>query len=132
MALPLVGIMHLPTNGGPTENLPCMTRYTRHEVTSPRAVGPSGRTVLNRLPHKCGTSELNAVSGIRLGGHPAQGLSEVLLHLFTRNDGVEEAVLQQKFGPLKAGWELLSNRLLNDAGTGEANERAGFGDVQVA
>src|SRR6202789_3390326 len=33
-----------PTNGRPTKDRICETRYTRHEVAAPRAVGPSGRT----------------------------------------------------------------------------------------
>src|SRR5271170_7327918 len=43
MVLPLVGISMCRPTGGPSFN---ETRYTSHEVTTPRAVGPSGRTYL--------------------------------------------------------------------------------------
>jgi hypothetical protein len=33
----------IPTNGRTAKDRHPKTRYTRHEVTAPRAVGPSGR-----------------------------------------------------------------------------------------
>ncbi len=39
MVLPLVGISIGPTNGRTTLVFSATTRYTRHEVTAPRAVG---------------------------------------------------------------------------------------------
>ncbi len=47
--LPLVGIIFLPTNGRDPYSFFRQDRYTRHEVTAPRAVGPSGRTALGGL-----------------------------------------------------------------------------------
>ncbi len=48
------------------------------------------------------------------------------------DDGVEEAFFEEEFGALEAFGEFLANGLLDDAGSGEANEGAGFGDVEVA
>jgi hypothetical protein len=36
--------IEIPTNGRTKARHRPTTRYTRHEVTAPRAVGPSGRT----------------------------------------------------------------------------------------
>src|SRR6267142_5052359 len=41
-------------------------------------------------------------------------------------------MLEQELGALKSFGELLSDGLLDDAGAGEADERAGFGDVEIA
>ena len=41
-------------------------------------------------------------------------------------------MLEQEFGALEAFGELLADGLLDDARSREANERAGFGDVEVA
>src|SRR4051794_32651451 len=57
---------------------------------------------------------------------------EVLLHLLASYDGVEEAVFEEELGALEAFGELLADGLLDDAGTGEADEGSGFGDVEVA
>src|SRR5260370_29456476 len=48
------------------------------------------------------------------------------------DDGVEEAVLKQEFGALKAFGEFLANGLLDDARAGETDERAGLANVEVA
>jgi len=48
-------------------------------------------------------------------GHPGQRLDEVLLHLFTSYDGVEEAMLEQELGALEALGKLLADGLLDDA-----------------
>ena len=40
-----------PTEGRTTGLDPAPTRYTRHEVTAPRAVGPSGRTLIELSSH---------------------------------------------------------------------------------
>src|SRR6185312_3568810 len=39
---------------------------------------------------------------------------------------------EQKFRTLKAFWQLLADRLLDYPGTCESNQRAGFGDIEVA
>lgn len=46
--------------------------------------------------------------------------------------GVEEAVFEEELGALEAFWEFLADGLLDDAWAGEADEGAGFGDVEVA
>ena len=51
---------------------------------------------------------------------------------FAGDDGVEETVVEQKFGALKTFGEFLADGLLDDAGAGETDERAGFGDVEIA
>src|ERR1035437_8305243 len=61
-----------------------------------------------------------------------QSANEVGLQFAAMDDGVEEAFFQQELGALKAFGELLADGLLDDAGAGEADESAGFGDVEVA
>ena len=63
---------------------------------------------------------------------PGEGLGEVGFKVFAGDDGVEEAVGEEELGALEALGELLADGLLDDAGAGEADERAGFGDVEVA
>jgi hypothetical protein len=41
-------------------------------------------------------------------------------------------VFEEELGALEAFGELLADGLFDDAGAGEADERAGFGDVEVA
>src|ERR1700687_3056354 len=48
------------------------------------------------------------------------------------DDSIEEAVLQNKFGTLKAFGEFLANGLFDDAGACETDESAGFGDIEIA
>src|SRR3984957_12453275 len=67
-----------------------------------------------------------------LHSHPTKRLRQILLHVFARNDGVEEAMLQQELGALKAWRKLLADGLLDDARSGKADQSVGFGDVQVA
>ena len=55
-----------------------------------------------------------------------------LAHLVAVHDHVDHAVRQQIFGALEALGKLLADGLLDDARTGEADERAGLGDVDVA
>lgn len=66
------------------------------------------------------------------GGHPGEGLVEVAAEIFAGDDGVQEAVFEEELGALEAFGELLADGLLDDAGAGEADEGAGFGDVEVA
>ena len=57
---------------------------------------------------------------------------DVRLHFQARHHGVEHAVLQQELAALEAFGQLLADGLLDDARAGEADQGAGFGDVQVA
>jgi hypothetical protein len=47
------------------------------------------------------------------------------------DDGVQHSVLQQKLAALEPFRQLLADGLLDHARAGEADERAGLGDVQV-
>src|SRR5215510_15079214 len=46
--------------------------------------------------------------------------------------GVEHAMFEQEFRALKPLGQLLADRLLDHARAGEADQRAGFGDVEIA
>ena len=48
------------------------------------------------------------------------------------DDGVEKAVLEKELGALESFGEFLANGLLDAAGAGKADERAGLRDVEVA
>lgn len=52
-----------------------------------------------------------------------QQLGEHLLLLLAGNNGVHKAVLYLKFCPLEAAGQLFADGLLNDAGTGKADQR---------
>src|SRR5277367_6735886 len=54
-----------------------------------------------------------------LADEEIEGPADVGLEFLARNDGVEEAVLEQKFGGLKTFGEFLTDGLLDDARTGE-------------
>ena len=47
------------------------------------------------------------------------------------NNGIEHAVLQEKFAALKAFGQLLPDRLLDHAWPGKANQRSRFRNVQI-
>src|SRR6185312_9444536 len=61
-----------------------------------------------------------------------QGADQIILKFVARYHCIEEASLEQKFRTLKAFWQLLADRLLDYPGTCESNQRAGFGDIEVA
>src|ERR1700679_2631564 len=67
-----------------------------------------------------------------LADEEINGPADVGLKFLARNDGVEEAVLEQKVGVLKTFGECLTDGLFDDARTGETDERARFGNVEVA
>src|SRR5690242_9008097 len=77
------------------------------------------------------TSALVNVLG-RLRLHEVERARQILLHLFAVNDRIEEALLQKEFAALESFWEGLPNCLLDHARAGEADQRARFGDIQVA
>ena len=54
------------------------------------------------------------------------------LHLAPIDDQIEHALLEQELDSLKALGQLLTDRLLDDARPGEADQRLRFGDVQIA
>lgn len=57
----------------------------------------------------------------------AEEAGELRLHLLAVDDHVDEAALQEELRGLEAFGEVLVGRLLDHAGAGEADERAGFG-----
>src|SRR5688572_11514463 len=68
----------------------------------------------------------------QLCSHEAQRTRHDRLHVPAVHDQIEHAVLDQELAPLKAVRQLLADGLLDDAGTGKADERLRFGDVEVA
>ena len=88
--------------------------------TSPeaRALAPARESRLRR-------------AGRRLGEEPAQS-GDGGAQLVAMHDHVDHAVIAQIFGLLKAVRQLLADGLLDDARTGEADQGAGLGDVDVA
>src|SRR5882762_5914495 len=75
--------------------------------------------------------ETATVSG-GLWGHEVQRAPDVRLHVFTVDHGVEHAVLQQELAALNPFRQLLTDGLLNHARSGETDQRARLGDVQIA
>src|SRR5258708_23532858 len=66
------------------------------------------------------------------GQKQVEGAGDKGLEVLAMDDGVEESVLEQKFGALKSLGKFLADGLLDDARTGESNERAGLADIEVA
>src|SRR4051794_1937811 len=64
--------------------------------------------------------------------HKIQRSGDVRFHFFAMDDRVEHAVLEEEFAALESGWEFLADGLFDHPRTGKANERAGFGDVEIA
>ena len=65
-------------------------------------------------------------------GQQAAQPGQRLAQLVAVHDHVDHAVRQQVLGLLEALGQLLADGLLDDARAGEADERAGLGDVHVA
>src|SRR4051812_4369849 len=68
----------------------------------------------------------------RSWSHELQRTRNVVLHLLAFDHRIEEALFEQELTPLKSFGQFLADRLLNHARAGEADECAGFGDVEVA
>src|SRR5216683_2209079 len=66
------------------------------------------------------------------GQKEIEGAGDEGLEVLARDNGVEETVFEEEFGALKSFGEFLADGLLDDARAGETDERAGFGDVEVA
>ena len=62
----------------------------------------------------------------------AHSRATVRLQLMAVHHHVDHAVLLQIFGALEAVGQLLADGLLDDARPGEADERAGLGEMDVA
>jgi hypothetical protein len=62
----------------------------------------------------------------------SQNVYKEVAQLAAVHDGVEHAVFEQEFGALEPLGHLLADRLLDHTRTGESDQRAGFGDVEIA
>src|SRR3974377_88796 len=71
-------------------------------------------------------------SSLRRYRHEFKRPGDVTLQIAPVYYGVQHSVLEQEFAPLKSLGQLLADGLLDDARSGEADQSAGFGDVQVA
>src|SRR5690606_19880073 len=67
--------------------------------------------------------------GVALAVEVPHDEGDLAAHLEAARDAVEHAVLEQELAPLEALRELLADGRLDDARTGEADERVGLGDV---
>ena len=68
----------------------------------------------------------------RPGHQEVEILDQPLLHFLARHDGVDQAVIEQEFGGLKAGRQFGLGGVLDDARPGKADHRARLGDDQIA
>ena len=66
-----------------------------------------------------------------MGEQPADAAKRVA-KLMAMHHHVDHAVLEKIFGALEAVGKLLADGLLDDARPGEADQRAGLGDMDVA
>src|SRR5882724_7711296 len=66
------------------------------------------------------------------GQEQIEGIADEGFQFLAMDDGVEKTMLEQELGALESFGKLLANGLLDDAGAGEADERAGLRDVEVA
>src|SRR5579863_158088 len=83
--------------------------------------GSTARAQSKRLPSRGGG-----------GFQELQRADQIVLQIAAVDDGVEEAFFEQELGALEAFGEFLADGLLDDARAGEADKRAGFGDVEIA
>ncbi len=63
--------------------------------------------------------------------HEIERPAQVVLQLAPIDDRIEHAMFEQKLRPLKTLRQLLPDRLLNDAGPGEGDERPRLGNIQI-
>src|SRR5262245_44842739 len=61
-----------------------------------------------------------------------QNVDQEVAQLAAVHDGVEHAVVEQEFRALESLGQFLADRLLDYARAGEADQRAGLGDVEIA
>ena len=71
-------------------------------------------------------------SAARLLHQQSQQRCDALAHVAPIDDHVQRAVLEQELAALEALGQRLAHGLLDDARTGEADERARLGQVEVA
>ena len=56
-------------------------------------------------------------------------MAEVIAQVTAIDYGIKHTMPEQKFGSLKTFGKLLTNRLLDHAGSGKADERSRLGDI---
>src|SRR5437667_2677683 len=66
------------------------------------------------------------------GGEVIEIFDEAGLHFFARDDGVYETAVEEEFGGLKTGGQFGLGGVFDDAGAGETDHGAGFGNNEVA
>src|SRR5690349_11449263 len=99
------------------ENTICMP----HDLT---ATGAEFTVLDLRIPGPCPERKLFVrlrTTRLSVSEH-LQQRGESCLEAATIDDKIQEAVLQDKLGALKAFREVLTDGFTNDAGTGKANE----------
>src|SRR5271167_1013601 len=97
-----------------------------------RTSGPPGRvTTMAFMKLDC-TTGMATERLLRRYLHEVQRARDVVPEIAAMHDGVEHAVLEEKFAALEAFGQLLADGLLDHTRPGEADERSRFGDVQIA
>src|SRR5512138_1361312 len=116
----------------------CVLRITdRFEQSGGTVEAPANTTCQARkqLPNQLVVTEHSPVAvsaGLFHRGqteHVAQQSRNQRLHFAPVDDGVDHAMLEQKLGTLEAFRQFLLDGLLDDARTGEANQRTRLSDV---
>jgi len=84
------------------------------------------------LEHRLRRAAVGAVALAVFSGEKFEEGGDGVLHLLARDDLVDEAVLEEEFGGLEAFGQFFLRGFLDDAGAGEADTGAGFGEDDIA
>src|SRR5262249_8726158 len=117
--------MHRPARDGPSDRR--SRRYCAGHIwlRGLAVVTPvRGRASADIVQSRRSSSELRE-EGV-------EGRGDITVQVFAMYDGVQEPMLQQEFGALEPLRQLLPYRLFDYARSGEADQGARLGDVQVA
>src|SRR6266849_4162359 len=100
---------------------------------------PCRRKKQQQIPRSADSARDDNVGSVAMAWHYFGSVQKEIeragdegLEVLAVDDGVEKTVFEQEFGTLKSFGELLANGLLDHAGAGETDERAGFADIEVA
>src|SRR5271155_5169897 len=127
----------------PLPLVPAMCTHGDERCGWPRS---SARIVIFARPNFCTRACCGAASSlpsensartdssyvIGLTDEEVEGLGYVGLQFLARDDGVEETVFEEELGGLETFGQFLADGLFDDARSGEADERAGLGNIQIA